>query len=563
MVQPIRHLIILTPLIVSFFLFSCKSKHPATDKEIVTSPEEMDAKVSENIKEVLQYALDNNGRINDSIKLSLPVIVDSFYDENNYQNIWSKSETWQPLADSLYDFIKKAEAYGLFPGDYHYKDLLAIRSTLSNDSLAKMDANLWTKAELMLTDAFMQITKHLKQGRLLPDSLSLSANITLAKDFFIKNLNTVIESGTLIGVLNGLEPKHSGYQELKKGITKFIDSMDRKVYTYVAFPVKDSLSFLKNLKKRLQQGGYLDTALKQIDSIHIANAIKKFQGKRGTRADGKISPSLVRSLNVTDLERFKKIAINIDRYKQLPEKFPSRYIWVNLPSYYLRVLVNDSVIIESKTIVGKPSTRTPMLTSEISDMITYPQWTIPNSIIKQEILPAMKRNSGYLARKGFHLVDMKGETVDPYTVDWTKYSKGIPYKVVQGSGDDNALGILKFNFDNPYSVYLHDTNQRYLFKNAARALSHGCVRVQEWEKLAFYIAANDSIHQTAGVSPSYTIDSIKTWLAKKERKRMVVKNRLPLFIRYFTCEGKEGKIIFYDDIYGEDKILREKYFAVK
>lgn len=563
MFQSKRHYIIVTPLIVLLFIFSCKSKHPATDKEIVATPEEMDAKVSENIKEVMQYALDNNGKINDSIKLSLPVIVDSFYDENNYLNIWSKSEAWQPLADSLYNFINKAEEYGLFPGDYHYKDLLAIRSALTTDSLAKMDANLWTKAELMLTDAFMQISKHLKQGRLMPDSLSMSANASLAKDFFIKNLNTVIETRSLIPVLNTLEPKHAGYVELKKGIKKFIDSMDRKVYTYVAFPVKDSLSLIKNLKKRLQQGGYLDSAVKQVDSTKVANAIKKYQNKKGTKADGKISSSLVRSLNINDIERFKKIAINIDRYKQLPEKFPSKYIWVNLPGFYLRVFDNDSVIIESKTIVGKPSTRTPMLTSEISDMITYPQWTIPNSIIKGEILPAMKRNTGYLAKKGFHLVDMKGETVDPYTVDWTKYSKGIPYKVVQGSGDDNALGILKFNFDNPYSVYLHDTNQRYLFKNAARALSHGCVRVQEWEKLAFYIAANDSLNQTSGIAPSYTRDSIKTWLAKKERKRMVVKNRLPLFIRYFTCEGKAGKIIFYDDIYGEDKNLREKYFAVK
>jgi murein L,D-transpeptidase YcbB/YkuD len=196
-------------------------------------------------------------------------------------------------------------------------------------------------------------------------------------------------------------------------------------------------------------------------------------------------------------------------------------------------------------------------------MITYPKWTIPNSIIKNEILPALKKNAGYLARKGFHLVDAKGEMVDPWSVNWAKYTKGIPYNIVQGSGDDNALGIFKFNFNNPYSVYLHDTNQRYLFKNKARALSHGCVRVQDWEKLAFYIADNDSIYQKPGSVRLYNVDSIKNWLATKERKRIIVKNRIPLSIRYFTCEGKNGKIVFYDDIYGEDKLLREKYFARK
>ncbi|HEV8080140.1 MAG TPA: L,D-transpeptidase family protein, partial [Chitinophagaceae bacterium] len=295
----------------------------------------------------------------------------------------------------------------------------------------------------------------------------------------------------------------------------------------------------------------------------IAGSIKRFQKYKGIKVDGKINSILIKGLNAGDAERFKRIAINIDRYKHLPNRLPEKFIWVNLPAYYLRLIDHDTTVFESKVIIGKPTTRTPKLNSEITDMVTYPQWTIPNSIIKKDILPAMKRNAGYLARKGFHLVDLKGETIDPYSVNWEKYTKGIPYKIVQGSGDDNALGILKFNFNNPYSVYLHDTNQRYLFKNTARALSHGCVRVQDWEKLAFYIAGNDSINQKPGNTLAYTVDSIKNWLANKERRRIIVKNRIPLSIQYFTCEGKNGKIIFYDDIYGEDKTLIEKYFAGK
>ena len=160
-------------------------------------------------------------------------------------------------------------------------------------------------------------------------------------------------------------------------------------------------------------------------------------------------------------------------------------------------------------------------------------------------------------------MNSKGETVNAGDVNWSKYSKGIPYKVMQTSGDNNALGVIKFNFNNPFAVYLHDTNQRYLFKNASRALSHGCVRVQEWEKLAFYIAVNDSTNSTRKDSLKYTADSIRNWIAHKERHRIDVKNHIPLFIRYFSCDGKEGKIIFYDDIYGEDKIMRDKYFANK
>lgn len=216
---------------------------------------------------------------------------------------------------------------------------------------------------------------------------------------------------------------------------------------------------------------------------------------------------------------------------------------------------------ESKVICGKPDTRTPLLTAKISDMITYPTWTVPNSIIVKQYLPKLKNNPNYISRIGLKLINNKGEIVDPTTVNWSKYSRGIPYKVMQGSGDNNSLGVIKFNFNNPYFVYLHDTNQRYLFKNSSRALSHGCVRVQDWDKLAHYIAMNDSTLNKSKQTLKYNADSINNWIAKKEHHRIDVKNQLALFIRYFTCEGKKGKIVFYDDIYGDDKTLIDKYIV--
>ena len=122
---------------------------------------------------------------------------------------------------------------------------------------------------------------------------------------------------------------------------------------------------------------------------------------------------------------------------------------------------------------------------------------------------------------------------------------------------------MRFNFSNPYSVYLHDTNQRYLFDNASRALSHGCVRVQKWQQLAFYISRNDSMNLKEGEIFRYNTDSIKSWLKTKVKKRIPVKNGIPLFITYFSCEGKNEKIKFYEDIYGEDKLMRERYFSIK
>ncbi len=551
---------------LSFLLFliivGCHENHPAKEKEIVQTPEEMDNQVSDNLKAVLLFAKENDGKINDSISLSQPGLVNYFYEQNNYKSMWNSKENWLPQADSMFLFIKNSKYYGLYPHDYHYNELLFLRNKIAGDSSARMDATTWTKAELMLTDAFIKTLKDLKEGRLLPDSISIFSKINYADSFFTRNLNSIKNINNIIEVFDNNEPQHTDYQLLKNAMKNFVDEMDTTDYLYINYPYSDSLSFIKNIHKRLIQSGFGDSSVIIPDSVLLKKEVKKYQLKHHLIADGKPGGQVVKTMNSNDNEKFKQIAITLDRYKLLPS-LPGNYIWVNLPGFYLKVIDHDSIILHSKVIVGKASTPTPELTSRITDMVTFPQWTIPESIIRKDILPVLKNDPGYLARKGFNLVDQKGETVDPYTVNWMKYKTGIPWKIIQGSGDDNALGIFKFNFNNPYSVYLHDTNQRYLFQNSNRAISHGCVRVQKWESLAFYIARNDSASAEVGKEISYNTDSIKNWINNRSRKRIMVKKRIPLFIKYFTCEAKDNKIVFYDDIYREDHFLAQKYFAGK
>ena len=547
---------------------SCSNKDKEKAAELITDPVTMDSHIADNIQHALQTALKNSGKIDDSTQLQLPVVVNEFYTLIDNHPIWSSTEKWHPLADTLYRFINLAKNEGLFPEDYHFGDLQFLKDTLDADSVTRMNAAYWTRADLLLTDGFMRLIKDLKQGRLQPDSLSLNKDSLLVTDFFIATLNKLLSKKEFTHLLTSLQPLHKGYWELKKGIKRFVDSMDIKKYTRVSYPfkkddIKDSLYFIGTLQKRLWESACIDSVKRLPDSAQLSFAIKKYQAQHNLQADGKYGRGLINSFNNNDAEKFNRIAVTLDKYKQLPEKMPEKYIWVNIPGYYLWLIDADTLVFESKVIAGKPDTRTPLLTAEISDMITYPTWTVPTSIIVKQYLPRLKNNPDYISRIGLKLLSSKGEIIDPTTVNWSKYSKGIPYKVVQGSGDDNSLGVIKFNFDNPYFVYLHDTNQRYLFKNAARALSHGCVRVQEWEKLAFYIANNDSTKNFKKELLKYNIDSIKSWIAKKERHRIDVKYHIPLYIRYFTCEGKKNRILFYDDIYGDDKLLIEKYFAKK
>ena len=550
------HVVFLLAFIIVFA--GCGNKK---DDEKNIAPGEMDAHVIAKIKSLLQAA-EGKSKLDDSTSLSFSPVVNYYYESTGFKPVWSSKEKWQPYADSLLQYISASEKDGLFPENYQLAALQSITKNLQADSLKRKDVNVWARADIILTNSFFNILQDLKQGRILPDSVAWKNNAEQQEKFFSAYIKKLQAGESVSSIIASVQPSLKDYQALKKYIPAFLDSMDRTSYSYVNYPGKDSLSLLKTVLKRLGESGYSIGTAKP-DSTTLSNLISRYQKAKGLKPTGKISAVLASALNNTDREKFKRIAITLDRYKQLPATLPEKYIWVNLPAYNLKVWDNDSLAMESKVIVGKPGTPTPVINSEISDLIVYPTWTVPNSIIVKEILPGLKRNPGYLARKGLGLYSSKGDPVDPYTVNWSKYNKGIPYLVRQGSGDNNALGVIKFNFANPYAVYLHDTNQRYLFNNKDRSLSHGCVRVQDWEKLAFYIMRNDSLNSKQPDSLKLNTDSIATWISRKERHSIVIKQKLPVFIRYFGCEAGTASIKFYDDIYGEDKKLRDKYFAQK
>ena len=492
--------------------------------------------------------------------LKRPELVSSLYQRNGYRPVWSHEQTWLSTADSLHALIGNARLFGLFPEDYHAAELSALKMKLGDDSvgMSKFDPQLWSRADILLSDAFMNLVHDVKLGRLPVDSLSGRKHSVLPDSFYVTSFDKLLRGTSLTELLTALEPRAPGYQRLKAAIPRFLSSATGKEFTKVPLPSTRSSSFRALLQKRLFEWGFISYDSVAADSLSLAEAVKKFQKQKGITSDGVAGEATVRMLNVNDRELFVRIAISMDKYKLLPEEMPDRYVWVNASANYLELVEKGDVKFYSKVICGKSKTRTPLLNSAISELITYPQWVPPPSIVSKEILPAVKKNPSYLKRKGFSIQDRNGNEVDPDSVDWSKY-KNMPFRVVQGSGDANSLGIMKFVFANKYSVYLHDTNQRYLFGNAMRNLSHGCVRVQEWEELAKRII----FHDTPGDAGRVRVDSMQSWLQKKQKRSIAIRNSLPVYIRYFTCEGTEKGIDFFDDVYGEDKYLKEKYFAGK
>lgn len=546
-------------LLVSFLVFVSACDSPVdAGADLLQAKGKLTAEPEMSMTGLSNTILNHAGHFTDSIKGKNAALIRGIYQKNGDSLLWSSNGSFVKETDSLLWLLKNAYSYGLFPSDYNEGKLRESRNGLqtSRAMAGETSPSHWTNFDIKATASFVQLVLDLKRGRLLPDS-TVAKDSSLTADFFLQQKENFTSQPVNVFV-QSLEPAIKDYHLLKAALRRFLPKANLKRFTPVK--TKDSLLLPKSIYKRIAEEDSLKLKmLKDPDSIAISKAIAKYQKWKKLKADGKITTALISHLNATDREKFLRIAITLDRYKLLPP-LPQAYLLVNLPAYYMEVREGDSVQLRSKIICGKPATQTPFITSAITDMITYPQWTIPESIIKNEILPGLQRDPGYTKRKGYSIIDNKGNEVNPYSVNWSRFKKFIPYRVIQGSGDDNALGVIKFNFSNPYAVYLHDTNQRYLFSRSFRAMSHGCVRVQQWKELSYYLLRRDEMLDSAKSTP---IDSLNKWLAVKKKKMVRINQQLPLFIRYFTCEGQHGKLVLHDDIYEDDKRYRQTVFVSK
>lgn len=237
---------------------------------------------------------------------------------------------------------------------------------------------------------------------------------------------------------------------------------------------------------------------------------------------------------------------NLERWRW-ESPFPDRFIFVNVPSFMMKVVDKNEVVLESKVIVGQPDWQTKRITSKIERFTIYPYWHVPRKIAISEMLPLIQRDTGYINRNNLDVLDRNGKVLDPSTLKWKTFHEDyFPVILRQREGPDNSLGVIKFQFKNPYAIYLHDTNAKGLFRKDDRALSHGCVRVEKARDLAFYLVKDDSILCTP--------DDLAQYLEIKHRMEINIVNPIPVFIRYFTAEATADTLLIYKDIYEMDKI---------
>lgn len=536
--------------IALLFFVSCENKSLPPVIDLVEKPEEIDPHVTTFIKKTVQHKSKNGTRQTAIDTLQAAPVIKNIYEQNNFNPLWSSNGVFNYRFYTFFNILKNARYYyGLVPDDYcvHKIDTL-IRTVYDAQSL-RADAVKIGQADILTTNAFIVMYNHLRNGRIEIDSMIRKVwKPGNSKINYDSLLLSSIKNNSFYAVFDSLEPKYEQYHLLKRMLRSYIDSTSKFRWTSMPDINKDTATYMNAVKKRMIEMGYYDSLSKGNDSVKLAKALKKFQKAYRLTEDGKIGKEMIKALNYTVEKRIRQIELTMERWRiEQPITF-EKYIWVNIPGFYLRVAEADSLVMESKIVVGDYKHHTPELKSKIINILVYPYWNVPKGIAVKEILPRIKWDTGYLAKGNYEVINWKGQIVDHRKINWKKYNReNLPYRFRQRMGEDNSLGVMKFNFYNKYDVFIHDTNNKKAFKKEVRALSHGCMRIEDYFEFAKFLIRDDSLR--------YKPDSLLAYIQREEQKKINLKEHIRLYVRYYTVEAKNMELLFYPDIYDRDEEL--------
>lgn len=461
-----------------------------------------------------------------------------FYAIMDFHSLWIE-EPGEYNRNTLLNVLKTAARYGLKEEDYQYKLSLAFSAPspplkTHGDSLA---------AEVKFSDAAIHFFSDLVYGNTRPSLSYNGLDYTPHCYNIAQGLAESYNKNQLCLLLKWEVPMPET-RLIGKKIVQLEEILLLNTYykeERITSPAVNRLN--KPLLKKLYLLGITDS-VELLSEKEIKEKVKEAQRQFNLMADGTLRSTILQELNVPVAVRIQqlKLAINYYRWLYCLTREQS-VIVVNIPAAYLKVYTPTGIRLEMRVIVGKPSTPTPTLSSRVSEVILYPYWTVPGSIAIKELLPAIKRNPGYINANNYQVLNKQGKVVDPYKISWRSLNaSNFPYTIRQSTGCDNALGLLKLNFYNPFSVYLHDTPGKSLFMLNKRYFSHGCMRMEDPMELGHLVLKNNAI----------AIDTLteKGCLLHQSPVIVPAEEKMPVIVWYNPVGiDTTGRVIYYEDIY--------------
>lgn len=536
-----------------------------------------------------QFCNNKNDEAKEKLKklhfVGVDLVID-FYKHRNYKSVWVVNQATTPLFDKALLLIRNSMSYGLDTVMYATQTITQASQHISEKEFASTRNVNQVAIELLTTHSMILFFSHLQGGIFSPDSAIYDKMIVPKFDSIPYYLQKSVQNNDLSYGIDALSPKNPHYLGIHKALEEYLKST---TINHEKFPIpyfaKDSSGCKKGVEKMLRVHGYLNTEVSpEVGKEVLVSALIKFQTDFGLRNRGTFDTLSVETLRNSTFDLYRKACITLQRirWSNITEK---NYLLVNIPSFSVQLVEEAEIAVTHKIVCGKPDHETPELNSRISHFVLFPEWNVPHKISTKELLPSIKANPQYLVKHNYEIINGKNEVVDASKINWKRYNENnFPYRIRQGSGEGNSLGIIKFYFNNKYGVYLHDTPSKSLFNLNYRAFSHGCMRVQnpfvfaqtllEFNKGMLHFSKEKLIKMNKLEQQirfdKYRKDKnsdhapvIMDEVKKMNQDVLDVKktifniNRpLPIYIRYFTAYvNDKNRLQFYPDLYHKDLSL--------
>lgn len=479
------------------------------------------------------------------------------YELRGFRPAWRLKQSWTAKAEAAIAALTLAEEEGRHRGPGATQ---AFASPLEGGWRAAAEQ------ELLLSRAMLRYVQHRRDGNVPEGERALTLHGEGAELDSALVLAEGLESPDFVAWLANLEPQRQDLAELRRHYHR-LRALARQG-GYPSMPEGATLqpgsegARVALLRQQLTLLGDLGPGESTLPTMALRpivfdaatlKAVRQFQARHGLEVDGLVGPNTRSVLNLTPAERAETLLANLERARRLPQP-KGRYLVVNVAGFELTAYEEGEAVKTMAVIVGQPNWPTPLLADHIQGLVLRPTWTVPSSIARKEFLPNLIKNPGYLEEEGYLLFAGWGPDapeIDGRAVDWTQLQgqsskRFFPFRIVQPSGPDNALGRVRFSLTNKLGVYLHDTPTKRLFERPNRALSHGCVRVSEPLWLASFAIKG---------TPGWTRERLETEMAKPEDSYWLrLAEPLPIFLVYRTAwVDQEGLLQIRRDIYGHDR----------
>lgn len=502
-------------------------------------------------------------------------MAQKFYADRQYEPAWINGTRPRRELDDLLRALDSATRHGLDPALYDLGPLTEARagarrtwygvSTFEPDAVASTD--------LRLTTAWLAYAHDLATGVTARPSGDALWRIRPQTIDLVPLLKEALEKNRVHTALEELEPQHEDYRRLTEALARYREIAEaggwNKLPDRLRLKPGQRSPHLPQLAARLAITGDVSQSVADDPPAtydeRLQKGVRRFAARHNLGDSATLTPAVVEAMNVPVERRIRQIALNMERWRWFPRDLGEDHIRVNVPEYYLEVREKGRVVLPMNVIVGTRDNPTPIFSDSMKVIVFSPYWNVPSGIAQQETLPAVLEDPDFLERNNIEVVNTSGQVVDAGSIDWAALrdqrnsaeaseereedegrasEEAFPFRFRQRPGTSNSLGLVKFLFPNDFDVYLHDTPARSLFKRRERALSHGCVRLEEPVELAEYLLRG------AG---AWTAARIEKAMHAGTEEHVKLAQPIPVHLMYWTARvDEDGNLRFMPDIYGHD-----------